>query len=60
MREGSLKRNKPMPCSLSFLGLDHRWVVPKTGAQWTQAVPQERRGRIPDYIKDYLSLNQFM
>lgn len=25
-----------------------------------KAVPQEWRGRIPDYIKDYLSLNQFM
>ncbi len=25
-----------------------------------KAVPQELRGRIPDYIKDYLSLNQFM
>nr|WP_200377119.1 DEAD/DEAH box helicase family protein [Thiocystis violacea] len=25
-----------------------------------KAVPQEWRGRIPEYIKDYLSLNQFM
>jgi len=25
-----------------------------------KAVPQEWRGRIPDYIKDYVSLNQFM
>jgi len=25
-----------------------------------KAVPREWRNRIPEYIKDYLSLNQFM
>jgi type I restriction enzyme R subunit len=35
-------------------------VNPTFGIDDFRAVPPDRRTRIPEYVKDYVSLNQFM